>query len=460
LVCHTPDNQIPMSKNISRFSSKLLLSFLLVGFFSLNLLAGDGDKANGKKVFKANCATCHKFDAVVTGPALSGVYSRVPAPAKEWLHSWIKNNNKVIASGDAHAKQLVANNGGADGMGEFEWMSDKEIDDVVAYLEDGKDESTTTTTTTTGDTTGITQTETGGGNTIYYVLGSIVLLMIFINVFRQIRISLQNEVNRKKGKPVLEEKTFMQEAKTWTLTNRRFLGVCGVVLLLVGSKSCWDGLWDIGVYAESKTGGSYDLAIPGEGRTYKPSQPIKFNHKLHAGDNEIACQYCHSTVEKSRHAGIPTVNTCMNCHKGISKGPTTGETEIAKIYAASGFNPKTMKYENPQNPIKWIKVHNLPDHVYFSHQHHVVIGKQDCANCHGDVKKMTVAEQVSPLTMGWCIDCHRKTEVPGMVADKEGKTANPYYQKLHDNLAAKFKGQKEKITVAKMGGIECAKCHY
>jgi len=185
---------------------------------------------------------------------------------------------------------------------------------------------------------------------------------------------------------------------------------------------------------------------------YKPEQPIKFSHKIHAGDNAINCQYCHSTVEKSRHAGIPSLNICMNCHKGIDHGPTTGTAEIAKIYEGIGWDPAKQTYDPTKaKGIKWVKVHNLQDFVFFSHQQHVKVGKLDCSNCHGEVRSMTVAQQVQPLTMGWCIDCHRKTEVAGM-------KDNPYYEELHKKLAEKYKGQK--ITVDKMGGIECAKCHY
>ena len=208
-------------------------------------------------------------------------------------------------------------------------------------------------------------------------------------------------------------------------------------------KSCWNSLFRIGVYYDYKTD-----------KGYKPEQPIKFSHKIHAGDNAIACQYCHNSVEKSRHAGIPTVNICMNCHQGISSGAITGEKEIAKIYAAAGFDVKSGKTdESKSNPIKWVKVHNLPDHVYFNHSQHVVVGKIECAKCHGNLKEMTVAEQKVPLTMKWCIECHLKTEV--------AMDGNPYYEKLHAALKEQYKDQHlKKFTVAQMGGIECAKCHY
>ena len=141
----------------------------------------------------------------------------------------------------------------------------------------------------------------------------------------------------------------------------------------------------------------------------------------------------------------------MNCHKAISSGPLTGKVEIAKIYDAVGWDPATMKYSKPQHPITWTRVHALPDFAYFNHSQHVVVGKQQCATCHGDMATTDVAMQKSPLTMGWCIDCHRKTEVPGM-------NTNPYYADLHKKLADKYEGQP--ITVEKMGGTDCIKCHY
>ena len=183
---------------------------------------------------------------------------------------------------------------------------------------------------------------------------------------------------------------------------------------------------------------------------YQPAQPINFSHKIHAGKNAINCQYCHSGVEKSKTAGVPSANVCMNCHKFIQEGPVTGKTEIAKIYAALDYDVEKGTYGPNQKPIKWVKVHALPDHVFFSHQQHVKVGQQDCANCHGKIAEMDTVKQVSPLTMGWCIDCHRKTEVK-----MEG---NEYYKELHAKLKEKYKGQA--ITVAAMGGIECSKCHY
>jgi hypothetical protein len=217
----------------------------------------------------------------------------------------------------------------------------------------------------------------------------------------------------------------------------------------------WDAAWVIGVY-----GGD-------EVEHYKPEQPILFNHTLHAGKVEagnlaINCQYCHSSAEKSKHAGIPSTNICMNCHTAVEEGRSPeGTKEIAKIYAAVGWDPATKQYTGKTEPVKWVKVHNLPDHAYFNHAQHVAVGKIECQECHGPIdEKMDVAEQWAPLTMGWCIDCHNQKEVK--------MAGNGYYDEVMARLNETDLGHSElkkyleddKISVKELGGWECAKCHY
>jgi hypothetical protein len=179
---------------------------------------------------------------------------------------------------------------------------------------------------------------------------------------------------------------------------------------------------------------------------YAPEQPIKFNHKIHAGQYGIQCQYCHTGVDKSKNATIPSLSTCMNCHNTIKSGPQYGTTEIAKIYKAMDYDPTTHKYGNHPTPVKWIRIHNLPDHVFFSHAQHVNAGKLACENCHGKVQEMERVQQTATLEMGWCINCHREKTI---------NTDNPYYTTTFD-----FIQKHKKYTVAQMGGIECSKCHY
>ncbi len=420
------------------FSFKSLLGVVMM----LVLFSGNISAQDGAKLFKQNCAVCHAShtDQKLTGPGLKGVFDRVPPG--DWMKKWILNNEKMIKGGDAYANKIFGENGKA-AMTVFEGqIDDKGVDAIIAFLK-----GPAPVVVVPGKPAGGTGTEgeevKPGIEPLYFVLGIVVLLAIFITTFRSVRTSLQNSANRSEGLPENPDMTFFEEARAWMSGHRRFVGVMCIVIGFMGMKSCWDACYDIGVYYDWETN-----------KGYHPEQPIKFSHKIHAGDNEIACQYCHNTVEKSRHAGIPSVNVCMNCHKGIQEGPTTGKTEIAKIYAAAGFNPTTQKYDAaPSNPLSWLKVHNLPDHVYFNHSQHVVVGKIDCAKCHGDVKAMTTVEQKAPLTMRWCVDCHRTTEV--------AMAGNAYYDRLHKALKEKYKGQYDvKFTVDKIGGLECAKCHY
>lgn len=427
-----------MKNHLSRISVK---TFLVLVFTAFNLSSGLKAQ-DGAKLFKQNCAVCHAShtDQKLTGPGLKGIFDR--APKGDWLAKWILNNEKLIKSGDAYANKIYNENGKA-AMTVFEGqLSEKDVAAILGFLKAPLKETTPTGgPAAPGD--GVAAEAKGGVEPLYLILGIIVILAILLVTLRSVRTSLQNTANLKEGKPENPDLTLWQEVKDWISGHRRLTGVIVIVIAFIGMKGCWDACFNIGVYYDWKTQ-----------KGYKPEQPVRFSHKLHAGDNEIDCRYCHSSVEKSRHAGIPSVNICMNCHKGISKGPQYGEKEISKIYAAAGFDAKTGTYDNSkQNPLQWVKVHNLPDHVYFNHSQHVVVGQIECATCHGDVKTMTVAEQKAPLTMKWCIECHRKTEV--------AMKGNAYYDRLHKALKEKYAGQYDvKFTVEKIGGLECAKCHY
>lgn len=428
-----------MKNQIPRISLKTAITLVVAVFmFTSTTKAQDG-----AKLFKQNCAVCHAShtDQKLTGPGLKGVFDRVPGG--DWINKWILNSEKMIKSGDAYANKIYNENGKAQ-MTVFEGqLSDKDVVAIIGFIKAPLAPTDGGGGTKGPEDSGVAAENTGGISPLYIVLVVIVVLAILLGSLRSVRTAMQNSVNRSEGKSENPDVTFWQEVKGWMSGHRRLVGVLGIIVVFIGMKGCWDACFNIGVYYDYRTQ-----------KGYKPEQPIKFSHKLHAGDNEIACQYCHSSVEKSRHAGIPSVNICMNCHKGIQSGPQYKEKEIAKIYEAAGFDPKTGTYDNSkQNPLKWIKVHNLPDHVYFNHSQHVVVGQIKCETCHGDVKSMTVAEQKSPLTMKWCIECHRKTEVV-----MEG---NAYYDRLHKALKEKYAGQYDvKFTVEKIGGLECAKCHY
>lgn len=385
---------------------------------------------DAKKLYKANCKSCHFLsDRNSTGPGLSGVSSR--RPDKDWLFNWVRNNTE-FAKTNAEAKKALDLS--PNSMTAFAGvLKDEEIKAIVDYIYSEPGEEVVAKDGSPSPTDGSEAPVEKGIDPLYFLLISIFVLLIAINVLSTVRRNLQNAVNASQGLPEEERLTFGQ----WCSRNKRIVAVIAIVITCYGAKAGWDALMQVGIY----TG-------------YKPEQPIKFSHKVHAGNLGINCEYCHSGVLKSKTASVPSANVCMNCHKGVSEGPLTGTAEISKIYDAAGFNTQTMQYDKPQKPINWIKVHNLPDFVYFSHQQHYVVGKQDCANCHGDMTKTDVANQHAPLTMGWCVDCHRKTEVPGM-------KDNPYYEEMHKNLAKLYSGKKDSLlTVEKMGGLECGKCHY
>jgi len=175
---------------------------------------------------------------------------------------------------------------------------------------------------------------------------------------------------------------------------------------------------------------------------YEPDQPIKFSHVVHASDNRIDCQYCHTTVGYSKSAGIPAVNICWNCHSIVRDGTHSGMHQINKIVEA---------YEGKM-PIQWIRIHNLQDHVFFSHAQHVTVAGIECATCHGPVEEMHRVRQVSDLSMGWCINCHRDTEVQFF-----DNVFYAQYEELHKKLKS---GEIDRVTAELTGGTECSKCHY
>ena len=263
--------------------------------------------------------------------------------------------------------------------------------------------------------------------------------------------SLLKQVNELKGNTQEGQKSNLKRDlhELWEgVKQNTFLKVVSTIfILLIGAYVAFGTIFKIGV---------------DEG--YMPLQPIAFSHKIHSGENKIECQYCHSSAKHSKHSGIPSVNVCMNCHKNIAEvaegtvvewdGVTYGKAEldkeIAKVYEAAGWDPEALEYTGNEKPIKWIRIHNLPDFAYFNHSQHVTVAGLKCQKCHGPVEEYDEMRQFSPLTMGWCIDCHRETGV-----DTKG---NEYYEKIHAELAKKY--NVEKVTIAQLGGLECGKCHY
>jgi hypothetical protein len=209
----------------------------------------------------------------------------------------------------------------------------------------------------------------------------------------------------------------------------------------------------------------------GRQQGYQPTQPIYFSHKVHAGVNQINCLYCHNSAWEGKHAGIPTLNVCMNCHVSINayeQGPPiidedgkeiNGTAEIKKLYQYAGFVPGPGAKWDPakaKSPA-WVKIHNLPDHVYFNHAQHTRVGGVACQSCHGNIQQMDEVYQASMLSMGWCINCHRESKVNFNYSDSSGNKFYSIYEKFHNDLKA---GKMDSISVKDIGGLECQKCHY
>ena len=228
--------------------------------------------------------------------------------------------------------------------------------------------------------------------------------------------SIKNKLKTQLNQPTETLSEFVINQGKAFLSENRNVAILGFVVFIAVMKFTFDSLMGIGVTTN-----------------YQPEQPIAFSHKIHAGDNGIDCNYCHSSARTSKTSGIPSANVCMNCHANITTGTNTGTTEIQKIYDAIGYDPETRTYIEgyEQQPIQWVRIHNLPDLTYFNHSQHVTVGKLECQECHGPVQEMDVVKQESLMTMGWCINCHRETEV-----QMEG---NDYYTSMHEKMKEKTK---------------------
>ncbi len=437
-----------MKKVIHRNSTLTLyqafLAFLLL--FSTSLfaqeepVASNGDPVAGKALFNANCAACHKLDKKMTGPALRNVEARLAEEEgldREWLYTWIRNSAGLIKSGDDYANRIY-NEYNQAAMNAFPQLSTADIDNILAYTAAPPPAPTVQDPVPGGEVV----VQPGISNEIILgalalVFGLLVVMLFLVNkTLRRIAEANGVEIQAETEKRMPIWKAFVKND---------FLVLTSVIfLLLAGAYFGYGYLMQVGV-----------------DQGYAPIQPIHYSHKIHAGANKIECKYCHSSARVSKHSGIPSLNICMNCHKNIAE--YNGEedlangydkafytNEIKKLYKAVGWDEENQRYTGETQPVEWVRIHNLPDFVYFNHSQHVEVAEVECQTCHGPVEEMEIMYQYSSLTMGWCINCHRETNVK--VEDNE------YYAKIHDELSKKY--GVEKLTAAQMGGLECGKCHY
>ncbi|MBU2997206.1 c-type cytochrome [Cellulophaga baltica] len=436
----------------NQFSKVLGVSLVVCLLFSANLFSQDesasaGDAVKGKSLFNQNCAACHSLNKRMTGPALANVEASLEEEGldRQWIYAWVKNSPSVIASGDAYANKLY-NEYNKAAMTPFPTLSNEDIDNILAYTAAPPPAPAKPVASVPG-----TETASSGGLSNELVLGALILVfamlvMLLFMVNKTLRrIAEANGV-------VLEKEASEKRTPIWKafVQNQFLVLVSALVLILCGAYFVYGYMMQVGV-----------------DQGYAPVQPIHYSHKIHAGDNKIECKYCHSSARVSKTSGIPSLNVCMNCHKSISEyagnpeGPSqedlaNGRTndfytgEIKKLYKAVGWDESTQSYTGESKPVEWVRVHNLPDFAYFNHSQHVSVAGVECQTCHGPVEEMEIMEQYSPLTMGWCINCHRETNVK-----VEG---NEYYEKIHAELSKKY--GVENLTAAQMGGLECGKCHY
>lgn len=442
---------MPLPACLSRRSTRSIRSaftlLLSLGFSAVQAQPADAALyASGEKLFKGNCASCHKVDSKMTGPALKGVKAKWEG--KGDLYAWVKNSQAYLKTGNEMAVKI---------WDEYKptimapvALTNEEIDAIFYYVDNWAPPVGDVAKAPTGEPT-----DEGSNNWLWLLVLALLFLIVGLSL-SGVKRSLASAVAEAEGKGPLPETTRMQRFRAWAWEHKVFMSFVGLFITVWVILRLWDAAWVIGVYGGDE--------VP----HYKPEQPILFNHTLHAGKADkgnlaINCQYCHSSAEKSKHAGIPSVNVCMNCHKAVNAGRTeAGTKEIKKIYQHAGWDPEKGAYTGQEEPVRWVKVHNLPDHAFFSHATHVAVGKLECQECHGPIdEKMDVAEQWSPLTMKWCITCHAEREVK-----MEG---NGYY----DEVMARLNGdtvlghgelkkylEDGKITVKELGGWECSKCHY
>ena len=403
----------------------IVFTFLFILFNHTNVFA-----QNGQALFSANCASCHAAHKRLTGPALAGVLQRGPWKDPKQLHAWVHNPAGFMKT-DAYTAGLYKEYQVL--MTPFPSLSDKEIDAIVGYI------SAVPEPTAAQPVAGGAPAESSDNTLLFGILTLILAIVCF--VLLQVNSNLKRLTDQKEGLGGVDPVPFWR--------NKAYIAFIAIILFLFGGYMTVTGAINLG-----------------RSQAYEPEQPIFYSHKVHAGTNQISCLYCHGNTEAGKQANIPAVNICMNCHMGISeyKGPdklvradgseVDGTAEIQKLYKYAGYQSGKTWDPSKASPIAWIRIHNLPDHVYFNHSQHVKVGKIQCQTCHGEIQKENEVYQFADLSMGWCINCHRNTQVQF--------TSNGFYsiyEKYHDQIKNGTLDTTQ-ITAEKIGATECQKCHY
>lgn len=416
-------------------ATKLTLFILsLVVFTAFNKVSAQ----DGKALFQSKCQTCHNIFKDLTGPALMGLEDRHKWADHKELLAWINNPGGYMAK-DAYTTGLKAKFGSV--MTAFPDVTLKDVDAIVSYI---NNEVANKNKQPEGGQTAETA-KSGNQNAVIFGVISLILAIIAL-VLMQVNSNLKKMSDDAENIERPEPVPFYR--------NKVYIAMFAIFFFIVGGYFVTKGA--IGLQRQTN---------------YEPQQPIYYSHKVHAGINQINCLYCHGNAWESKSAAIPSVNVCMNCHKAIQtyeKGPKlfdkdgneiNGTAEIAKLYKYAGFDPKNAAAWDPSKakPIEWVKIHNLPDHVFFSHAQHVRAGNVQCQTCHGEITAMDEVKQVSELSMGWCVNCHRQTKVQFNYDSTKGNQFYSIYEKFHNDIK---NGKMDSVTVKDIGGLECQKCHY
>ncbi|MEC5157535.1 c-type cytochrome [Chryseobacterium sp. MP_3.2] len=425
-----------------------------------------GDAKNGEKLFKANCTACHALDKQLVGPALGGVVDRLKTEQNldtEWLNKWIKDNKSLRESGDKYANEVYEKFNKVE-MTAFPNLTDQDVTDILEYTTNPPAPEPAADVATAVDTNSAAALEASNrdSSNSKIILISLLaigglLLWLLLKLRQLVKLQQSEELQ---GINASRAVSFADLYKKYHYVGKGLV----VFLGIFAAYGLWNSLMWIGVY-----------------KGYKPEQPIYFSHKIHSGENKIDCQLCHSSAKYGKVSEIPSMNVCMNCHRTIAeyngkymepgKDKAFYDGEIQKIYAATGWDTEKQQYTGKTQPVEWTRIHNMPDFVYFNHAQHVVAGEQAiissynkknpeakidvvCKACHGQIDTMNVVQMANDFTMGWCIDCHRTTEI-----DMDNGYNKEYFKNLHDKLKKQY-GSGTKVTVAAIGGLECGKCHY
>ena len=404
-------------------------------FLFITLSSSIGNQLNaqdGKALFSQNCASCHAVNKNLTGPALAGVEDRWTE--KKNLYAWIKNSAAYLKTGDPYATKLY-NDYNKTAMNLFPSLTDQDIDAILAYIK-------TVPAVGAAPVAGAAAEAPKEDSDSTLIFGLLTLILAVVSlILLQVNSNLKRLSDDKAGMPGANPVPFYR--------NKAYIAFIAIILFIIGGYMTTKGAMDLG-----------------RSKDYQPEQPIYYSHTVHAGVNQINCQYCHTGTYQGKQATLPSVNVCMNCHLAINeyKGAplvrengdvVDGTAEIKKLYKYAGFTEGQPWDPANAKPIEWVRIHNLPDHVYFNHAQHVNAGQVACQQCHGEIQKMGEVKQFSDLSMGWCINCHRNSEV-------QFKDNGFYsiYEKFHADLKSGKIDSTKGITVEKIGGTECQKCHY